>query len=96
VGVIENGKPVSDEQMTERLRREILSLNANVSANYRNGRAELVVRGAGNDAAEARRALEWMSLVLYHPDWRSENLGRIRDLVDQTLGQLRNTMQMPA
>jgi len=33
VGVIENGKPVSYEEMTERLRNEILSLNASFSLN---------------------------------------------------------------
>jgi len=93
VGVIENGKPVSFDEMTERLRNEILSLNANYSTNTRTGRAELVVRGAGNDLAESKRAIEWMRLVLEHPDWRVENLPRIRDAVDQSLSQLRNTMQ---
>jgi len=93
VGVIENGKPVSFDEMTERLRNEILSLNANYSTNTRTGRAELVVRGAGNDLAESKRAIAWMRLVLEHPDWRVENLARIRDAVDQSLSQLRNTMQ---
>jgi Zn-dependent M16 (insulinase) family peptidase len=93
VGVIENGKPVSFDEMTERLRNEILSLNANYSTNPRTTRAELVVRGAGNDLAESKRAIEWMRLVLEHPDWRVENLARIRDAVDQSLSQLRNTMQ---
>src|SRR5262249_29163175 len=32
-------------------------------------------------------------LVMFNPDWRPENLPRIRDLVDQQLGILRNTMQ---
>jgi Zn-dependent M16 (insulinase) family peptidase len=95
VGVIENGKPVSYEQMTQRMRNEILSLNASFSTNAATDRYELVVRGAGNDPVEARRALEWMRLVLWHPDWRPENLGRIRDLVDQSLAQLRNTTQTP-
>jgi Zn-dependent M16 (insulinase) family peptidase len=93
VGVIENDKPVSYEEMTDRLRKEILSLDASFSTNPRTGRAELVVRGSGNDAAETRRAIEWMRLVLEHPNWRVENLPRIRDVVDQSLSQLRNTMQ---
>jgi Zn-dependent M16 (insulinase) family peptidase len=95
VGVIENGKPVSYEQMTQRMRNEILSLNAAFSTNANTDRYELVVRGAGNDPVEARRALEWMRLVLWHPDWRPENLPRLRDLVDQSLAQLRNTTQTP-
>jgi Zn-dependent M16 (insulinase) family peptidase len=95
VGVIENGKPVSFDEMTERLRNEILSLNASYSTNTLTGRVELVVRGAGNDPAEANRAIGWMRLVLEHPNWRPENLPRIRDLVDQSLAGFRNTMQQP-
>ena len=53
----------------------------------------MVVRGAGNDINESQRAVEWMKLVMFNPDWRPENLPRIRDLVDQQLGILRNTMQ---
>jgi len=93
VGVIENGTPVSYEAMSERLRKEILSLNADISVNPKTRRVELVLRGAGNDIAEARRAVEWMRLALFHADWRPENLPRIRDLVDQAAGGLRRTMQ---
>ena len=92
-GVIENGKPVSYEEMSERLRTEILNLNAYYSTNPRTERVELVVRGSGLGATEAKRAVEWMSLVLLHPDWRVENLPRLRDVVDQTLSGLRNTTQ---
>jgi Zn-dependent M16 (insulinase) family peptidase len=91
-GVIENGKPVSYEQMSERLRNEILRLDANFSTNPRTQRVELAVRGAGIGQNEAGRAIDWMNLVLHHPDWRVENLARIRDVVDQTLSGLRNTM----
>jgi Zn-dependent M16 (insulinase) family peptidase len=92
-GVIEDGKPVPYEQMTERLRNEILSLNANFSINQTTNRYELVVRGSGNNDTESKRAIEWMKLALFHPDWRPENLPRLRDLVDQVLGALRNTTQ---
>jgi Zn-dependent M16 (insulinase) family peptidase len=93
VGVIKDGKPIPFEQMSEMLKKEILALNSYFSTNFRNGRDELVVRGAGNDAAESQRALEWMKLVLTSPDWRVENLARIRDVVDQTLSGMRNRMQ---
>ena len=93
VGVIENGKPVPYEEMTERLRKEILSLNADLGTNSKTGRVELTIRGSGNNAAEARRAIEWMELVLFTPDWRPENLARIRDVIDQNLSSLRRTMQ---
>ncbi|HYR29479.1 MAG TPA: hypothetical protein VEU30_13495, partial [Thermoanaerobaculia bacterium] len=93
VGVIENGKPVSYEEMSERLRKEILRLDAGFTTNPRTERVELIVRGAGIGTAESQRAIDWMNLVLHHPDWRPENLARIRDVVDQTLSGLRNTMQ---
>ncbi|MCA1613682.1 MAG: hypothetical protein LC800_05890 [Acidobacteria bacterium] len=91
VGVIRDGRPVSYEEMSELLRREILGLSAYYSTNMRTGRAELVVKGAGNNAEESVRAVGWMRLALNSPDWRTENLPRIRDLVDQTLSELRNT-----
>ncbi|HEX7831130.1 MAG TPA: hypothetical protein VF787_15850, partial [Thermoanaerobaculia bacterium] len=91
-GVIENGKPVSYEEMSERLRNEILRLDASFSTNPRTQRVELSLRGAGIGATEAKRAIDWMTLVLHHPDWRVENLPRIRDVVDQVLSGLRNSM----
>ena len=93
VGVIENGRPVPYEEMRERLRKEILALTPGFSTNPRTGRVELVVRGSGIGMEESARALDWMGLVLYNPDWRPENLARIRDVVDQQLAGLRNTVQ---
>jgi len=93
VGVIENGKPVSYPEMTERIRKEITGLTSDFSTNAKTGRVELTLRGAGNNAEEARRSIEWMQLALFHPDWRPENLPRIRDLVDQALNAFRRTPQ---
>ncbi|HEX8558564.1 MAG TPA: hypothetical protein VF668_10695 [Pyrinomonadaceae bacterium] len=93
VGVVRDGRPIPFEQMSEMLRKEILALNAYFSTNFRTGRAELAVRGAGNDAAESQRALGWMRTVLASPDWRPENLARIRDVVDQVLSGMRNRTQ---
>jgi Zn-dependent M16 (insulinase) family peptidase len=95
VGVIENGKPVTYEEMQQKLRREILGLGADFATNAKTNRVELVVSGSGNDLAESRRAVEWMRLILSHPDWRVENLPRIRDLVEQFVGRVRTTMQGP-
>jgi Zn-dependent M16 (insulinase) family peptidase len=95
VGVVREGKAISYEQMSEMLRKEVLALNSYFSTNLRNGRAELVVRGAGNDVAESQRALQWMKLVVTSPDWRVENIARIRDVVDQTLSGMRNRTQGP-
>jgi Zn-dependent M16 (insulinase) family peptidase len=95
VGVIEDGKPISYEDMSERERAEILALNASFSSDQRTGRVELVLRGAGNNVIESKQAIKWMSLVLNHPDWRPENLPRIRDVVDQSLSNLRSRTQGP-
>ena len=95
VGVIDKGQPVAFDQMTERLRREILALNASYATNLRTGRVELVLRGSGVGLDESRRALDWMARVLHTPDWRPANLPRIRDVVDQQLDALRNTVQRP-
>src|SRR5262249_40611222 len=83
------GRRIPFEEMRERLRNEILSLNASFGVNDRAERYELVVRGAGNDAAESEKAIVWMRTVMLHPDWSVANLPRLRDLVDQTLAALR-------
>jgi Zn-dependent M16 (insulinase) family peptidase len=93
VGVIKDGKPITYEEMSEMLRKEILSLNADFATNPYAGRYELTVRGAGNDPIESERAVGWMKLVLQNPNWRKENLPRIRDVVDQQLSGLRSRMQ---
>jgi Zn-dependent M16 (insulinase) family peptidase len=92
-GVIMDGKPVPYEQMQEMLRKEILDLSAAFRSNLRSNRVELQVEGSGNDLNESRRAMEWMRAVLAHPDWRPENLPRIRDLVEQSISRLRATEQ---
>jgi Zn-dependent M16 (insulinase) family peptidase len=92
-GVIRDGVPVSFNDMREALRHEVLGLNAYFSANPRTGRAELVVRGAGNDLGESLRSVEWMRRVVTAPNWTEANLPRIRDVVDQSLAGLRSTMQ---
>jgi Zn-dependent M16 (insulinase) family peptidase len=93
VGVIKDDKAISFDEMNELMKKEILSLKSNYIFNPRTNRIELVVRGSGNDIGESKRAVEWMKLALYHPNWRPENLPRMRDLVDQTLSTLRTTMQ---
>ena len=92
-GVIKDGKAISYEEMGELIRQEILSLQCNYSTNFSTGRAELLIKGSGNNLEEARRSIKWMNLILQHPNWTKENLSRIRDLVDQNLANIRKTMQ---
>ncbi|MBN1946888.1 MAG: hypothetical protein JW797_14540 [Bradymonadales bacterium] len=93
VGVIEGDSPVSYQEMIERLQNEVLDLTASYSVDYPTGRVELLLQGRGTNIEEARAALHWMELVLYHPDWRPENLPRMRDLLAEILDGLRRTMQ---
>ncbi|MDB5032866.1 MAG: hypothetical protein JWQ98_107 [Chlorobi bacterium] len=92
-GVIENGTPIPYEKAGEQRRRDILSLDCYYRSDYRTGRCELVMRGAGNNLKESERAIDWMKMTLFNADWRPENLAHIRDLVDHTLSGLRTTMQ---
>jgi Zn-dependent M16 (insulinase) family peptidase len=92
-GIHEDGVTIPADEMTERLRREILDLDVGYTSNLRTGRLELVVEGAGNDLDESRAALEWMARVMFAPDWRADNLPRLRDLVDQALTRTRQAMQ---
>src|ERR1043166_6129810 len=93
VGVIKDGKAISYDDMSEMIRKEILSLEVPFTGSPVTPRYELAIRGSGNDAAESERAVAWMNLVLNSPNWRQENLPRIREVVDQQLSGLRRRMQ---
>jgi hypothetical protein len=93
VGVIDGGAVISSAEMRDRLRKEVLELSVGYATSARSNRAELVVAGAGNGAAETRLALGWMGRAMFSSDWRLENLPRLRDLVDQHLTELRQQMQ---
>ncbi len=92
-GVIRDGKALSYEEMSEMLRKEILNLSVDLGGSAPAGRYELTARGSGNDPAESERAVAWMKLILQNPNWRKENLPRIRDVIDQQLSGLRRRMQ---
>jgi len=93
VGVIKDGEPIAYDEMKEAIRKEILEATAYYSANYRSERVELVLRAAGGDPSESQRALDWLGWILFSPDWRKENLPRLRDAIDLSLSNLRNTMR---
>lgn len=83
VGVIEDGTPVSWDAMTERLSREVGGLSAWWDTHPGSGRVELALEASGTTPDEAAAALHWLRLVILSPDWRVENLTRIRSLVDE-------------
>ncbi len=85
VGVIDHGTPISSAEVKERLRTEVLDLSVRYIGNNRTLREELAFAGAGLGVGETRAALGWIERVMTAPDWRIENLPRLRDVVDQTL-----------
>ncbi len=91
-GVIVDGKPIAADEMRERMRKEILELSVYWVENPVTGRIELVVAGAGNGAVETKAALTWMRRVMTSPDWRLDNLPRLRDLLDQHITANRQRM----
>lgn len=92
VGVIKERTYAYDE-MKEAIRREIMDLRAYYSVNYRDERVELVFRASGGDSLESLVAMKWLEAILFQPYWTKENLPRLRDVIDQVLGDLRNTMR---
>ncbi len=91
-GIIENGVPIAADEMRERMRKEILGISLSYAYNSRSHRLELVVGGQGNGASETKAAIAWMRRILLSPDWRIENLPRLRDLIDQSVTGLRQAM----
>lgn len=92
-GVVVDGKPMSYEDMSQLLQKEILNLNAGFTSSSAANRYELTVRGSGNDAGESERAVLWMERILKSPNWTEGNLPRIRDVLDQSLSGYRRRMQ---
>jgi Zn-dependent M16 (insulinase) family peptidase len=92
-GIIKNGKAISYEDMSQLLQKQILSLSSYYSIDETTARAELVIKGAGNNDSESLKSIEWMNDVLQQPDWTMKNLARIQDLVQQDLSSIRTTMQ---
>jgi predicted Zn-dependent peptidase len=92
VGVIRDGVPISYEEVRDRLRREVLAVDVHFDASFSKDRSELVLTASGNDVDETRRALGWAHDLLTSPDWRPENLARIRDVVTQKSTQLDDVM----
>lgn len=94
-GIIRNGQAISYSDMLQEIQQQILALNSYCTTNANTGRVELVVRGAGSNSGESVKAVEWMAAVLEHPNWTSNNLPRMRDLLEQQWAGVRCTMQQP-
>jgi hypothetical protein len=95
VGVVRDGIPIPYDEMSDRLRREVLDLGVSFDTSFSTGRAELTITGSGENVEETRRVLGWMRDVLTSADWRPENLPRIRDVVGRSATRLREVMSGP-
>jgi Zn-dependent M16 (insulinase) family peptidase len=93
IGVIKDGEIVDYPTMTRRLKNEVLRLKSQFSSNVHTGRMELLVKGAGGNLEESKRALQWMAAGLFQPYLDPANLSRIRDVVDQKISYYRDRMK---
>lgn len=93
IGVIKDGEIVSFEEMQNRLRHDVLSLNTYFDTNMSTGRIELVVRGAANTREEIPNVLSWMEACLSDPLLTEDNLPRMLDIIDQSLVWMRQIMK---
>ncbi|MEO6773205.1 MAG: hypothetical protein ABI467_09295 [Kofleriaceae bacterium] len=84
-GVLDHGTPITPAEMKQRLRTEVLGLDVRYIGSNRTLRTELAFTGSGLGVTETQAALGWIERVMLAPDWRIENLPRLRDIVDQTL-----------
>ncbi len=91
IGVTRNGEVIPFDVMSERLRSEVMSLNASYSTNGHTNRAELVISGRASNLEELKNALGWMDAALYSPYLSVDNLPRMMDIIDQALVGYRNT-----
>jgi predicted Zn-dependent peptidase len=86
VGVIgQDGVPQPHDAVTLQLQREVLYAGSGSNEHPETGRYEIALSGRGTDPEESEAAVRWMAAFLHRPDWRPENLPRIRDVVDQSL-----------
>ncbi len=95
VGVLRDGHPIPYGEVADRLRKEVLEVDVGYSLDAASGRVELALDASGNDVDETKRALGWTRDFLETPDWRLENLPRIRDVMDERLTELHETTNAP-
>ena len=93
IGVIKDGQVTSYDEMVERLRNEVLKLDAYFDHSDQTDRVEIILVGSGNSLEELKNALGWMEAALYSPYLSTDNLPRMIDLIDQSLISYRNMMK---
>lgn len=85
IGVVKDGQVIAFDQMTERLRQEVLGFGSTYSLGLTTGRVELVLTGDGSNQSELFSALDWMNAALHTPYLSKDNLPRMLDRIDQLI-----------
>lgn len=93
IGVLKDGEAIAYEALTDILKNEVLNLNSSFTSNPTLGRVELLITGAGSNIEEIENALGWIKTGLLTPYLETENLLRIRDVVNNSLTSLRRRTQ---
>jgi Zn-dependent M16 (insulinase) family peptidase len=93
IGVVKDGQVFTYDQMTERLRQEVLGFGATYSLGLSTNRVELVLSGEGSNQTELFAALDWMNAALYTPYLSKDNLPRMLDRIDQLIQGNRNRVR---
>jgi hypothetical protein len=92
-GIASESEQIPYVEMVERLQNEILDLDVSIASDLVTGRVELALSASGTSPEEAALALAWLERALFAADWRTENLPRLRDVVDEALDGLRRMTQ---
>jgi Zn-dependent M16 (insulinase) family peptidase len=87
-----SGEKLDYAQMIERWRAEIFSLASFISANTVSGRLELALSVSASSAAEIKPASGWLENCLLRSALAMHNAGRLRDIADESVQEVRNMM----
>ena len=86
------GENLDYAQMIERWRAEIFSLASFISSNTTTGRLELAVNASSSASGEIKSAGGWLENCLLRPALVEQNAGRLRDIADEGIQEIRNMM----
>ncbi len=93
IGVLKDGEVVPYDKMSDRLKNEVLGLNASYDFGLETGRIELILSGRGSNLTELHNAIDWMDASLFTSYLSVDNLSRISDVIDQSLISYRNRVK---
>ncbi|MDD2772597.1 MAG: hypothetical protein PHP45_02760 [Elusimicrobiales bacterium] len=90
-----SGEILDYSAMIERWRAEIFSLGAFTASNPHTGRLELCLNASAASAEEIPAAAEWLENCLLRNLLSSETAGRLKDIAEEGIQDIRNMMSRP-